>query len=81
LTGGVVELPGYVGWQIFPFEGEMRVKEPLPRMAADIAVMELYGFGMPLWYQLLPPIPEDVRDANLRTVADALSSRDARRAP
>jgi diadenosine tetraphosphate (Ap4A) HIT family hydrolase len=176
----VGELPDYVGWPIFPFEGDLRVKEPLARMATDVAregeagrrcracaradddyvwvderwrltalekptalpvaviletrrhmdlgefddddarelgsmilrleraihrvggigrvhvnrwgdggshfhlwflarpvgVLELYGFGMPLWYQILPPIDDGVRDANLRTVAEALAVSD-----
>jgi diadenosine tetraphosphate (Ap4A) HIT family hydrolase len=176
-VGTELPLPAYVDWPIFPFEGELRVKHPLPRMATDLAregegerpcracprpdgeyvwsddrwrvwalpqptalpvaviletrahldfedfsdddarelgsmirrldraihevggigrvqvsrwgdgaahfhlwflarpigQMELYGFGMPLWYQILPPIDEEVRAANLRTVADALS--------
>jgi hypothetical protein len=179
------ELPNYVNWPIFPFEGDLRVKEPLPRMTTDIAregeggrecgicarpdadyvwtddrwrltalsqrtalpvvvlletrdhldlgdfddelarelgsmtlrleraisalddvgrvhvnrwgdgashfhlwfmarptgVIELYGFGMPLWYQVLPPIDDDVRDANLAAVARALSSEERRGAP
>lgn len=30
-------LPDYVGWPIFPFEGDLRVKRPTPIMADDIA--------------------------------------------
>jgi hypothetical protein len=30
-------LPDYVGWPIFPFEGDLRVKQPTPIMADDIA--------------------------------------------
>ena len=30
-------LPDYVGWPIFPFEGDLRVKQPTPLMAHDIA--------------------------------------------
>ena len=29
-------LPAFVDWPIFPFEGELRVKEPLPAMATDL---------------------------------------------
>jgi hypothetical protein len=29
-------LPAFVDWPIFPFEGELRVKAPLPRMETDL---------------------------------------------
>jgi len=170
-------LPDYVGWPIFPFEGDLRVKQPTPLMAEDIARegesgrtckhacaqpdsaylwvddrwrvktlepsalpvgvmletrehldlsdftpaqgaqlgemmvriehamqrcddigrvhvsrwgdggshfhlwfmarpkgrMELYGFGLPLWYKILPPYDADRRHANNRIVAEALA--------
>jgi hypothetical protein len=181
----VGDLPDYVGWPIFPFEGELRVKAPLPRLAQDIAregeggrpctpcarpdsdyiwtddlwrmwsieqasalplavmletrahvdlggfsedlarelgsmirrleraigslpdvgrvhvnrwgdggshfhlwflarpvgVMELYGFGMPLWYRILPAYDSQQRAVNLQAVADALSSTASRDEP
>ena len=40
--------------------------------------MELYGYGLPLWYKILPPYDHDRWHANNRVVADALAENGGR---
>ena len=39
-------------------------------MARPKGRMELYGYGLPLWYKILPPYDHDRWNVNNRVVAD-----------
>ena len=41
-------------------------------------LLQLRGSNLPLWEEMLPRMPEDITDADLRTVAAALAEHDGR---
>jgi hypothetical protein len=47
-------------------------------MARPKGRMELYGYGLSLWYKILPPYDLDRWNANNRIVANALAETSGR---
>ncbi|MET8507132.1 hypothetical protein ABZV60_21095 [Streptomyces sp. NPDC004787] len=43
-------------------------------LARPAGMLQLRGTLLPLWEELLPPVPEDVRQRTLRALAEALAA-------